>query len=71
MFEYDVTEEQQLVSFEDEFKTYNLIKFRRTNQDTCINLNAAVKKGRESCKRSTALSKVMQLKMVNWHLDVT
>jgi DNA-directed RNA polymerase subunit beta len=42
---YDVSEEQQLVRFDDEFKTYSLVKFRRTNQDTCINLTPLVKKG--------------------------
>jgi DNA-directed RNA polymerase subunit beta len=47
---YEVTEEQQLTSFEDEFKTYNLIKFRRTNQDTCINLTPLVKKGEKIVK---------------------
>ena len=45
VIKYEVTEEQQLVSFNDEFRTYNLIKFRRTNQDTCINLTPIVKKG--------------------------
>ncbi|MFT6204999.1 MAG: DNA-directed RNA polymerase subunit beta, partial [Spirosomataceae bacterium] len=34
---YDWTDEQTLVNFETNFKTYDLIKFRRTNQDTCIN----------------------------------
>ena len=42
---YDVSEQMQMVRFEDEYKTYNLIKFRRTNQDTCINLTPLVKKG--------------------------
>ena len=42
---YDLTDEQKLVSFEDELKTYSLIKFRRTNQDTCINLKPIVFKG--------------------------
>jgi len=42
---YDISEDDMLVRFEDEFKTYNLIKFRRTNQDTCINLSPIVKKG--------------------------
>ncbi|HHJ50690.1 MAG TPA: DNA-directed RNA polymerase subunit beta [Phaeodactylibacter sp.] len=42
---YDRTEEEKLVSFEDNFKTYNLIKFRRTNQGTCINLKPIVRKG--------------------------
>ncbi|MCB0606034.1 MAG: DNA-directed RNA polymerase subunit beta, partial [Saprospiraceae bacterium] len=42
---YDVSEEESLVRFDDEFKTYDLIKFRRTNQDTCINLTPIVHKG--------------------------
>jgi len=43
---YDRTEEQQLVSFEDNTKTYNLTKFRRTNQGTSINLKPIVSKGK-------------------------
>ncbi|MDB9836088.1 DNA-directed RNA polymerase subunit beta [Flavobacteriaceae bacterium] len=42
---YDLTEEEQLVRFESETKSYNLIKFRKTNQGTCINLKPIVKKG--------------------------
>ncbi len=42
---YDRTEEDQLVSFEDNRKKYDLIKFRRTNQGTCINLKPIVRKG--------------------------
>ncbi len=42
---YDRTEEERLVSFEDDFKTYNLVKFRKTNQSTCINIQPIVKKG--------------------------
>ena len=42
---YDRSEEQQLVSFEDNKKKYELIKFRRTNQGTCINLKPIVRKG--------------------------
>ncbi|PTL98345.1 MAG: DNA-directed RNA polymerase subunit beta, partial [Candidatus Arcticimaribacter sp.] len=38
-------EEEQLVRFESETKSYNLIKFRKTNQGTCINLKPIVKKG--------------------------
>jgi DNA-directed RNA polymerase subunit beta len=45
VIKYDVSEEQQMVRFDDEYKTYSLIKFRRTNQDTCINLTPLVKKG--------------------------
>ncbi len=42
---YDRTEEDQLVSFEDDRKTYKLTKFLRTNQGTCINLKPIVRKG--------------------------
>ncbi|MCP4437403.1 MAG: DNA-directed RNA polymerase subunit beta [Aureispira sp.] len=42
---YDRTEDEKSVSFEDDFKTYNLIKFRRTNQNSCVNLKPIVKKG--------------------------
>jgi len=45
IIKYDMSEEQQLVSFENNIKSYNLIKFRRTNQGTCINLKPIVKKG--------------------------
>ena len=42
---YDLTSEELLVNFTDEYKTYDLIKFRRTNQDTTINLTPLVLKG--------------------------
>jgi len=42
---YDRTDEEQLVSFEDNIKEYPLTKFSRTNQATCINLKPIVKKG--------------------------
>jgi DNA-directed RNA polymerase subunit beta len=42
---YQLSEEQKLVSFEDELYTHKLIKFKRTNQDTCINQTPIVKKG--------------------------
>ena len=42
---YDRTEDQQLVSFDGDSKTYKLIKFRKTNQSTSINLKPIVKKG--------------------------
>ena len=42
---YDRSEEDQLVSFEDDSKEYKLTKFLRTNQGTCINLKPIVKKG--------------------------
>jgi DNA-directed RNA polymerase subunit beta len=42
---YDLTDDDLLVNFSDEYKTYDLIKFRRTNQDTTINLTPLVLKG--------------------------
>ncbi len=33
------------MSFDEDDKTYNLIKFRKTNQSTCINLKPIVQKG--------------------------
>ncbi len=47
---YDRTEEEQLVSFEDNRKVYKLIKFRRTNQGTSINLKPIVKRGQRVIK---------------------
>jgi DNA-directed RNA polymerase subunit beta len=41
---YDMSEDQQLVIFDGDTKTYDLIKFRKTNQGTCINLKPIVKK---------------------------
>jgi DNA-directed RNA polymerase subunit beta len=52
VIKYEISEEQRLVSFDDEFRTYNLIKFRRTNQDTCINLTPLVRKGQNVVKVS-------------------
>ena len=42
---YDRTEEERMVSFESDEVSYNLIKFRKTNQGTCINLKPIVKRG--------------------------
>ena len=42
---YSLTKSQELVRFEGMKKTYNLVKFRKTNQGTCINLKPIVKKG--------------------------
>ncbi|GIM60210.1 DNA-directed RNA polymerase subunit beta [Capnocytophaga canis] len=42
---YDRTENQKLVSFEEEQTVYDLIKFQKTNQGTCINLKPIVRKG--------------------------
>jgi len=42
---YDRTDEERLVSFDEDEKVYELIKFRKTNQNTTINLKPIVKKG--------------------------
>jgi len=42
---YHRSENEKLVSFDDDLKTYKLIKFARTNQNTCINLRPIVRQG--------------------------
>jgi len=42
---YNRTDDERLVSFDDDTKSYKLTKFRKTNQNTCINLKPIVKKG--------------------------
>ncbi|MEM0519293.1 DNA-directed RNA polymerase subunit beta [Aequorivita flava] len=42
---YDRTENHRMVSFDADEKTYQLVKFRKTNQSTSINLKPIVSKG--------------------------
>ena len=42
---YDRTDQEKLVSFDTDEKSYDLIKFRKTNQGTCINLKPIVSSG--------------------------
>ncbi|RXG12241.1 DNA-directed RNA polymerase subunit beta [Leeuwenhoekiella aestuarii] len=42
---YDRTDEERMVSFDGDSKTYQLIKFRKTNQSTSINLKPIVRRG--------------------------
>ncbi|MBS1637355.1 MAG: DNA-directed RNA polymerase subunit beta [Bacteroidetes bacterium] len=42
---YNRTNDEKLVSFEGDVKTYKLTKFQKTNQSTCINLKPIVRKG--------------------------
>jgi len=42
---YSRTDEEKSLSFDDDVKTYKLVKFRKTNQSTCVNLKPIVKKG--------------------------
>ena len=45
IIDYDRTENERLVSFDDDDKTYDLIKFRKTNQGSTINLKPIVRVG--------------------------
>ena len=47
---YDRTDKEKLVSFDGDEKTYNLIKFVRTNQSTSINQKPIVRKGQRVTK---------------------
>jgi len=47
---YKRSENDILVSFENDLRTYNLIKFKKTNQNTCINLKPIVSKGQKVIK---------------------
>ena len=47
---YKRTDEERLVSFDEDVKRYQLTKFRKTNQSTCINLKPIVAKGEKVYK---------------------
>ena len=47
---YERTDEDRLVSFDEDKVTYTLTKFLRTNQGTCINLKPIVKRGQKVVK---------------------
>jgi len=47
---YKLSEDEEKTSFDEHLKTYTLTKFRRTNQDTCINLKPIVHKGTKVSK---------------------
>ncbi|HVA99390.1 MAG TPA: DNA-directed RNA polymerase subunit beta [Bacteroidia bacterium] len=42
---YSRSDDEKLISFDDDTKSYKLIKFRKTNQNTCVNLKPIVRKG--------------------------
>jgi DNA-directed RNA polymerase subunit beta len=50
IIKYDLNDDELAVSFDADRKTYSLIKFRRTNQDTCLNLTPLVKNGERVTK---------------------
>ncbi len=45
VIKYERTEDEAMVSFDSDVKEYPLVKFRKTNQGTSINLKPIVKKG--------------------------
>ncbi|WP_299224759.1 DNA-directed RNA polymerase subunit beta [uncultured Psychroserpens sp.] len=45
VIKYERTEEEAMVSFDSDTKAYPLVKFRKTNQGTSINLKPIVEKG--------------------------
>jgi DNA-directed RNA polymerase subunit beta len=47
---YDYTEQDELVNFISNIKSYRITKFLRTNQSTCVNLRPIVKKGQRVTK---------------------
>jgi DNA-directed RNA polymerase subunit beta len=47
---YDRSEEDELVSFDNEYKTYHLTKFTKTNQSTTMNIKPIVLKGQKVSK---------------------
>ncbi len=51
---YNLSDDEAGTTFDSEVKTYDLTKFRRTNQDTCINLRPIVFKG-QKIKRGQVL----------------
>ncbi len=44
---YKRSEDEKFISFDEEVKRYKLPKYRKTNQNTCINLNPIVVKGQK------------------------
>ncbi|AGW85949.1 DNA-directed RNA polymerase subunit beta [Blattabacterium sp. (Nauphoeta cinerea)] len=47
---YERTDKENLVSFDPVVQVYNLVKFRKTNQNTCITLKPIVKRGMKVVK---------------------
>jgi len=45
IIKYERTDQDRLISFEGDEKRYPLVKFRKTNQGTCINLKPIVREG--------------------------
>jgi DNA-directed RNA polymerase subunit beta len=52
---YTRTDEEKFVSFDDDIRRYTLPKYKKTNQNTCVNLVPVVKKG-EKVKKGQPLT---------------
>jgi DNA-directed RNA polymerase subunit beta len=52
---YIRSEDEKFVSFDDDIKRYKLPKYKKTNQNTCVNLNPIVMKG-QKVKRGQILT---------------
>ncbi len=75
---YDLPEEEMFLSFESNVKTYYLPKFRKTNQNMCINMKPIVRKGQKvkkgevlsegygTSKGETALGKNLLVAFMPW-----
>ncbi|MCG8698768.1 MAG: DNA-directed RNA polymerase subunit beta, partial [Bacteroidales bacterium] len=50
LIRYELTDQQKFVSFDSDLKRYKLPKYRKTNQNTCINLKPIVKKDQKVTK---------------------
>jgi DNA-directed RNA polymerase subunit beta len=47
---YNRNDDERLVSFDGDAKSYSLIKFKKTNQNTCMNLKPIVRRGQKVTK---------------------
>lgn len=47
---YDQSADDEVISFDQDSVEYEFVKFRRTNQDTCINLKPIVERGQKVAK---------------------
>ena len=56
VIQYQRTDDEKLVSFDDDKKVYDMIKFRKTNQGTSINLKPIVQKGDKVTKGQVPVS---------------
>ncbi|MBN2663682.1 MAG: DNA-directed RNA polymerase subunit beta [Bacteroidales bacterium] len=55
IIKYDLSEEEMFLSFDDNVKTYYLLKFKKTNQSMSVNMKPIVEKG-QKLKKGDILS---------------